>query len=78
MGTPLDVKKTDCHHIIRSKDGGDDSYQNLVVLSSAIHELIHATSATIIQKYLEMFTPNKKQLAKINKYRKILNLELLA
>lgn len=78
MGTPLDVKKTDCHHIIRSKDGGDDSYQNLVVVSSAIHELIHATSMTIIQKYLEMFTPNKKQLAKINKYRKILNLELLA
>lgn len=78
MGTPLDVKKTDCHHIIRSKDGGDDSYQNLVVVSSAIHELLHATSTTIIQKYLKMFTPNKKQLAKINKYREILNLELLA
>lgn len=78
MGTPLDVKKTDCHHIIRSKDGGDDSYQNLVVISSAIHELLHATSTTIIQKYLKMFTPNKKQLAKINKYREILNLELLA
>lgn len=78
MNLPLEINQIECHHIKMKKHGGTDCYQNLVVISSDIHELIHATSIAIIEKYLSKLSPNEKQLAKINKYRKALNLELLS
>lgn len=75
MGTELEANQVDCHHKTPLVLGGDDSYQNLVIVSDAVHILAHAMSERTIQKYLKVLNPNKKQLAKINKLRAAANLQ---
>jgi hypothetical protein len=69
MGTVLEVNQVDCHHKLPIKYGGDDSYKNLIIVSDAIHILIHAVNKRTIQKYLNVLKLNKKQLDKLNKLR---------
>lgn len=76
-GIVLDKNQVDCHHIKQLKQGGDDSYQNLVILSDNAHALIHAKTEETIKKYWEVIKPNEKQLGKINKYRIINGLEMI-
>jgi group II intron reverse transcriptase/maturase len=58
-----------CHHIIPRGQGGDDKYANLVLLSEAVHKLIHAVTPEIINKYRSMLNLDKEQMAKLNKFR---------
>lgn len=53
---------------------GNDSYANLTLIDSDVQVLIHATKEETINKYLALFQQDKKQLAKINKLRNLLNL----
>lgn len=59
----------DCHHIIPSEFGGDDRYQNLVVLHRNIHRLIHLVDTDKIECTLEAFNLSKKQIEKVNELR---------
>ena len=59
----------DCHHKKPVALGGNDSYQNLIIVSDVVHILIHSSSERTIQKYLKVLNPNKMQLAKLNKLR---------
>lgn len=74
---PLEATQVDCHHIVRVTDGGNDSYQNLIIVSESVHALIHATTGATIRKYLGFINLDSKQLAKINKFRSINGLETL-
>ena len=65
----LDYDEIHCHHIIPKRLGGTDKYQNLKILHKDIHMLVHATIPETIQKYLEKFYLNKKQLQELNKLR---------
>ena len=58
-----------CHHKLPRHMGGNDSYQNLILVREAVHILIHATKQPTINKYLALINLNKKQLAKLNKLR---------
>lgn len=58
-----------CHHKTPVKLGGSDDYGNLVLVTEAVHKLIHATAADIVDKYLQQLQPPKDQLAKLNKMR---------
>ena len=60
-----------CHHKVPLENGGTDKYSNLVLVTEAVHLLIHATLEETIQKYLKQLQLNKKQLEKLNKLRKL-------
>lgn len=64
-----------CHHKKPRKLGGDDSYQNLIVVSIEVHRLIHATDADVIKRLLTECRLTEDQLAKLNKLRKLCELD---
>lgn len=70
-GIALDANQADCHHKKPLSLGGDDSYQNLIIVSDAVHVLIHSSSERTIKKYLNDLQLNSKQLAKLNNLRKL-------
>lgn len=70
-GIALDANQVDCHHKKPLSLGGDDSYQNLIIVSDAVHFLIHSSSERTIKKYLNDLQLNSKQLAKLNNLRKL-------
>ncbi|MDE7469440.1 MAG: HNH endonuclease, partial [Desulfovibrionaceae bacterium] len=51
-GEPLDVERAECHHIKPRNQGGNDSYKNLILVDSAIHELIHMKDEETIMEYI--------------------------
>lgn len=68
---PLYLHNMECHHI-KPRNGGrseNNSYRNLVLLTTEVHRLITATKEDTIRKYLSFVNPNEKQLEKINKFR---------
>lgn len=73
MHKPLRLHNMECHHI-KPRQGGrkeDNSYRNLVLLCTEAHRLITATRKETIEKYVQMLNLDEKQLAKINKLRKL-------
>lgn len=70
-GIALDANQVDCHHKKPLSLGGDDNYQNLIIVSDAVHILIHSSSGRTIKKYLNDLQLNSKQLAKLNNLRKL-------
>lgn len=70
-GIALDANQVDCHHKKPLSLGGEDSYQNLIIVSDAVHILIHSSSERTIKKYLNDLQLNSKQLAKLNNLRKL-------
>ncbi len=69
-GRPLEEEWVDCHHIKPRSQGGDDSYWNLILVHSAIHELIQMTDEETIEMYLKEQDLDEEQIKKLNKYRK--------
>ena len=69
-GKQLLLEEIHCHHIKPRKLGGKDDYRNLVIVCSDVHNLIHATSADVIEYYRNKIKLNTEMLRKINKYRK--------
>lgn len=70
-GMELDVSQVDCHHKKPVALGGDDNYENLIIVSESVHILIHTNNKATIQKYLEVLKLNQKQLDKLNKLREM-------
>ena len=58
-----------CHHRIPLSMGGNDRYDNLVVVHEEAHRLIHATKEETIAKYVQNLGLSPKQIKKVNKYR---------
>jgi len=67
-----------CHHKVPKSKGGTDKYDNLVLVFSPIHKLIHATDGDTIRKYLEVLNLKKSQLKKVNEYRQRVGLKMIA
>ena len=68
-GVELEANQVDCHHKKPLVLGGNDSYQNLIIVSAVVHILIHSSNERTIRKYLKVLNLDKKQLAKLNKLR---------
>lgn len=68
-GVELEANQVDCHHKQPLMLGGNDSYQNLIIVSDVVHILIHSSNERTIRKYLKVLNLDKKQLAKLNKLR---------
>lgn len=73
----LPVDRADCHHILPKHLGGDDSYNNLIILSRNTHYLIHAHEQEVIKTYLNILELTKAQLNKVNQLREKCNLEVI-
>ena len=58
-----------CHHKTPKRYGGDDRYENLVIVHCDVHALIHAKTQESIERYMSLVQPTKEQLKKINKLR---------
>lgn len=68
-GIELEPNQVNCHHKKPLSLGGDDSYQNLIIVSDVVHILIHSSNERTIRKYLNVLQPTPKQLKKLNKLR---------
>ena len=68
-GVELEANQVDCHHKQPLMLGGNDSYQNLIIVSDVVHILIHSSNERTIRKYMKVLNLDKKQLAKLNKLR---------
>ncbi len=64
-----------CHHKIPKSLGGSDKYANLVLILEDVHILLHATRIETINKYLKLLNLDEMQLSKLNKLRKLIELE---
>ena len=64
-----------CHHYLPVYLGGKDTFDNLRILHADVHALIHATNKMVIDKYLRELNLGPEQIAKINQYRTMCNLQ---
>lgn len=71
----LETNDIHCHHKIPISKGGDDSYNNLIIVSNNVHKLIHAINIDTINEYINKLNLNKQQIDKVNKLRKLVGLE---
>lgn len=70
-GLRLTIGNIHCHHINNIKNGGDDSFKNLTLVTTEVHRLIHANTDESIHNCLSKIpTMNTSQLTKLNKLRK--------
>lgn len=65
----LDIDEIHCHHIIPKEYGGNDEYNNLIIVHKDIHVLIHAVAEDTIKQYLAKLSLQPKQLEALNKLR---------
>jgi hypothetical protein len=68
-GEQLDLSDMHCHHKIPWHITRDDSYQNLTIIKTDVHKLIHATKTATIQSLLKRLNLNKKAIEKLDKLR---------
>lgn len=68
---PLHLHNMDCHHIKPRVSGyaENNTYQNLIVITTDMHRLIHVTKEKTIQEYLQKYQLNDQQIDLINKFR---------
>lgn len=76
-GEFLKVNQIDCHHKTPKHYGGNDCYENLIIVSDKIHILIHSSNERTIKKYLGMLNLNTKQMNKLNKLRVMAQMPML-
>lgn len=67
-----------CHHKIPKARGGDDNYQNLVLILKEVHILIHATDENTTQAYMGKLHLNQEQLKAVNSLRVMAGLGRIA
>lgn len=65
----LEIGQLHCHHIVPLCKGGTDKYSNLVFVTDTVHLLIHAAKEDTIKSLLAKLNLNKRQFAKLNKFR---------
>lgn len=68
-GVELEANQVDCHHKKPLSMGGNDSYDNLIIVSDIVHILVHSSNEHTSRKYLNVLKLNEKQLKKLNKLR---------
>ena len=68
----LEIGNFECHHKTPVSMGGTDEYKNLIIVTTDIHKLIHATEEDTILKYInEIKNLTDAMVKKVNKFRKL-------
>jgi group II intron reverse transcriptase/maturase len=76
-GSELGFEGWRCHRIVPKGLGGRDSYQNLILVSEGVYQILNAADSESAVKYLESVQPDESMLKKINLLRGKANLEPL-
>lgn len=76
-GLPLLVGQMECHHKKPRFMGGTDEYQNLTLILSDVHKLVHATDEKTITNYIRKLKLDEKSKHKINELRKMVNNQVI-
>lgn len=71
----LHIDDIHCHHIKPISQGGEDDYNNLVIIHKDIHKLIHSSKNETVTSLVNLYKLNRKQIEKINMYREKVGLE---
>jgi 5-methylcytosine-specific restriction endonuclease McrA len=74
-GKVLYIDEIHCHHKIPVSQGGNDRYENLIILHKDAHRLLHATTDETVKNYLSQLKLTPKQKEKLNKLRLLAKLE---
>ena len=74
---PLKFDEVHCHHIKPLKWEENDNYDNLVIVHTYIHTLIHATKAETIKQYLQLVGKENINIRKLNKLREAVGNQVL-
>lgn len=69
-GESLNTHNMEVHHKKPIRNGGDDSYKNLIILHRNVHKLVHVVDEQKINKYLKLVILDDKKLSKLNVLRK--------
>lgn len=70
-GVELHIGDMHCHHKTPKVKGGGDEYRNLVLVTEAVHKLIHATVPETIDRYRKLLDLSNSQLRKLNHLRRL-------
>lgn len=73
-GQKLEINEIHYHHKVLVSLGGDDSYQNLIIIYKDVHKLIHSTAQDTILRYLRSLDLTLEMIIKVNRFRKLANL----
>jgi RNA-directed DNA polymerase len=73
----LHANEVHCHHKIPLSHRGNDNFNNLCILHKEIHKLVHATNHETINTLKNLLRLNSNEMEKVNKLRKMSNLELI-
>lgn len=65
------IDEIHCHHLLPKTKGGNDSYNNLVIIREDIHVLIHAHDEEMVKESLKAYSLTQKQREKFNKLRQL-------
>ena len=76
-GQILELHEIHCHHKKPVSQGGNDRYENLIILHKDIHRLLHATKEETTKAYLSQLQLTYKQKAKLNKLRQLANMQAI-
>ena len=68
-GKELILNEFETHHKNPRRLGGDDSYNNLILVTKEIHKLIHVVEKDVIDNLIKIVKLNSKQLEKLNDLR---------
>jgi hypothetical protein len=71
----MEIGDVYCHHKKPRHLGGNDKYQNLVLVCVEAHRLIHATNHDTIAKYTDLLALTAKQLKTLKKLRSLVHVE---
>lgn len=74
-GKILQSHEIHCHHKTPLSLGGTDKYSNLIIVDTFIHQAIHASKEETVKQFLNKLQLTDKQLQKLNKLRKQVNLQ---
>ena len=77
-GEELSFGDIHCHHKTPKSKGGSDEYWNLVLVTEAVHRLIHATAPETIARYRQKLNLSKPQMRKLNQLRRLAGVEELS
>ena len=69
-GLFLQAEEVHCHHYEPLSLGGTDKYNNLCIIHSDVHRLVHATEDKTIEHYKSILQLTDAMIDKINLYRK--------
>jgi len=73
----LNPSEIHCHHKKPRALNGTDEYKNLVLIDEDVHRLVHATKEETIKGYILKLNLTTKMLEKVNKLRKLANLQVI-